>query len=451
MTIAQRIKEAETYLSMGMLDESLAVYTGLLDSQDLEPGTSQQLRQKANDLKQSIEQRQREQADTVQRQSPLIEQATDDTETPANLLAKASAFKELGLLREAAEAYENLLLGATPATLPAPGKAVIEWLGCALKTMPVGSVIKRLKDILDGDLVPTAEKVQILLGLAKEMEKRDQKPLAEELINIAAQFDPAHPEIGRLLETGQAPVQSRYDYLLRNQIVTSTQLQHALEAGKQKDQSVESILIGQYRVAKEQIGQSLSAYYRCDFKEFDPNRPIPVELMGKLKKAFLLHYVWVPLAWDKQGIEILVDDPNDLRKTDHIRALMNSQKVTFCVGIKEDIVQYIEHFYSPRPDETVEENLDSLETFIPDISFEEELEPDDKAEVVDESSSQIVKFVDQVLITAFRERVSDIHIEPSPVAKTTTIRFRMDGVCHEYRRVPNAMAPATGTPRSWNP
>jgi type II secretory ATPase GspE/PulE/Tfp pilus assembly ATPase PilB-like protein len=51
---------------------------------------------------------------------------------------------------------------------------------------------------------------------------------------------------------------------------------------------------------------------------------------------------------------------------------------------------------------------------------------------LDESSSQVVKFVDQVLVTAFRNKASDIHVEPSMITRKTTIRFRTDGVCHEY-------------------
>ncbi|MCK7466958.1 MAG: GspE/PulE family protein [Desulfosudis oleivorans] len=45
-------------------------------------------------------------------------------------------------------------------------------------------------------------------------------------------------------------------------------------------------------------------------------------------------------------------------------------------------------------------------------------------------------------MTAFRNSASDIHIEPSVVTRKTAIRFRTDGVCHEYIQVPNAMAPA---------
>ena len=59
---------------------------------------------------------------------------------------------------------------------------------------------------------------------------------------------------------------------------------------------------------------------------------------------------------------------------------------------------------------------------------------------LDESSSQVVKFVDQVLITAYRNSASDIHIEPSPQTKSTNIRFRMDGVCQDYIKVPNSLA-----------
>ena len=61
------------------------------------------------------------------------------------------------------------------------------------------------------------------------------------------------------------------------------------------------------------------------------------EITNNLKKSFLLYYVWVPLKWSKKGVEILVDDPKDLRKTDHIKALMPNQKINFVVGFKEDV------------------------------------------------------------------------------------------------------------------
>jgi type II secretory ATPase GspE/PulE/Tfp pilus assembly ATPase PilB-like protein len=153
--------------------------------------------------------------------------------------------------------------------------------------------------------------------------------------------------------------------------------------------------------------------------------------------------VWVPLSWDKQGVEILVDDPKDLRKTDHIRTLMTNQKIKFSVGIKEDIEKYINYFFDPHAEKMSNEAMENLDDIIPDVTFEEEDdEADDDMIDLNESSNQVVKFVDQILVTAYRNNVSDIHVEPSPVTRKTVIRFRTDGVCHEYIQAPNAMAPA---------
>ncbi len=191
------------------------------------------------------------------------------------------------------------------------------------------------------------------------------------------------------------------------------------------------------------MGKSLSLFYNCPFKSFNPELPVPAELISKLKRSFLLHYIWVPLSWGKNFIEILVDDPKDLRKTDHIRALMSNQNILFCVGIKEDIIKYIDRFFSAdKTSEAMEATLENLDKLIPDVSFEVEEEAVLEKDIVDESSSQVVRLVDQVLITAYRKKVSDIHIEPSPITKKTFIRFRLDGVCHEYLQVPNTMAPA---------
>ncbi len=121
---------------------------------------------------------------------------------------------------------------------------------------------------------------------------------------------------------------------------------------------------------------------------------------------------------------------------------MNHQRINFSVGIKEDIEKYINHFFNPKEEKVSEDFLENLDDVIPDIAFEEEEEIEEDVTGMDESSSQVVKFVDQVLVTAFRNKASDIHVEPSIITRKTTIRFRTDGVCHEYIQVPNAMAPA---------
>ena len=225
--------------------------------------------------------------------------------------------------------------------------------------------------------------------------------------------------------------------------MTTDQLQKAFALSKKMKKSVEFVLTSQYQISKEDIGKSFSAYYSCQFRNYDEAFTTPTELLGKLKKAFLLNAGWVPLSWDKEGVEVLVDDPRDLNKTDNIKTLLNTSKVNFSVAIKEDIEEYIKRFYSTDLTVDISANGDGLNDFdlIPDVSFEEEEDLEDVSdEDDDESSSKVVKLVDQCIIAAFRKNASDIHIEPSPITKATNIRFRLDGVCQEYIKVPNSMA-----------
>jgi type II secretory ATPase GspE/PulE/Tfp pilus assembly ATPase PilB-like protein len=140
-------------------------------------------------------------------------------------------------------------------------------------------------------------------------------------------------------------------------------------------------------------------------------------------------------------MEILIDDPRNLNKTDNIKTLMRTTKINFSVTIREDIQQFIKNFFDQDSQlsdtQPEEEALDDFD-LIPDISFEEE-EEETEIEEVDEASSQVVKLVDQTIIAAYRKNASDIHIEPSPVTKATSIRFRLDGVCQEYMKVPNSI------------
>jgi type II secretory ATPase GspE/PulE/Tfp pilus assembly ATPase PilB-like protein len=228
--------------------------------------------------------------------------------------------------------------------------------------------------------------------------------------------------------------------LLNRKLVTTEQLQKALGISKKLRKSVEWILIEQFKISKDAVGKSLSMYYGCPFRSYDPALTTPVELISKLKKSFLLNQLWVPIGWERSTVEIIIDDPRDLSKTDHIRTLIKAEKINFSVAIREDIQAIIRHFFDETrkdqssPSVTVEDF-----SMVPDISFEEEEiveEPDE----MDEASGKVVKLVDQTLVTAYRKNASDIHVEPSPVTRMTTIRFRLDGVCQDYMQVPNSMA-----------
>jgi len=437
--IDSRINEAEVCRSMGLFLESLSIYEKILPSV---PGSASDIQEKIRNridlLKQEIA---KEEATAVPgvsaKEISWIREAISSSGDLSAILDSASAFQEMGLHGEAVSEYAKLLGEDYP-----PGKVIPSLTESLLKLHSAPHAVAQLDALIQAATVDAARAARLKYVMGLEMEKRDQRDLAHDLYRAASELSPADAEISKRLASVAATFASgsKYDYLLREKMVTTDQLQKAFGLAKKTNKSVEHVLIETFKIKKEAIGKSFSLFYGCKFRVFDPAVAAPFELLSNLKKAFLLNELWVPLSWSKEGIEVLVDDPRDLNKTDNIKALMKTAKINVTVAIREDIQAFITHFFDKeRGAEAAgsqEEATDDID--IPDITFEEERE-EVSVEEADESSSQVVKLVDQVIIAAYRKNASDIHIEPSVVTKATSIRFRLDGVCQEYMKIPNGM------------
>ena len=440
LDVKSKLKEADVYYSMGLFEESLGVYLALASGDgEIDPESMHIINQKIAFLKGKIaEQEKTGPGEMTPGHVEVVKQELSAQGSFDEALHSASALKELGLIEEAIGQYQILL------TVDNPVEAIVPELAeCLLKKLSPSKVISSIADVADRNRLSGKKRAEVNYFLAVEMEKEGHKDLALDLLKEASDLDPENRAVKDRINELMTDLSSgsRYDYLLNMKIVTSEQLQKALALSKKTKKSLEFILIDQFKIKKEDVGKSLSLFYGCPFVSFDPKMDVPVELIRNLKKSFLLHDVWVPMNWSKKGVEILLDDPRDLRKTGQIRGLIKTRKIIFSVGIREDIIQFINLFFDniTNREEQVEVVVDELD-FVQDISFEEEEEYDDTDEDVDEASGQVVKLVDQILVTAYRKEASDIHVEPSIVTKSTGIRFRLDGVCQEYLQLPNSMA-----------
>jgi len=432
-----KIREAETYRSQGLFAESLEIYEEILFvSTELDPDIEKNIRKKITRLKEEIERLEKEDPSLFDQDISHLGETPDSEETAPAILTSASSLKELGLFREAVEEYTKLFDKEYPIE-----KIIGDLSECLFEIHSPSRVIDHIEKLIKQRELSGREKSNINFSLGAEMEKRGHADLAIELYESVKKIDPEYEGLHtrtELLQSGRA-YDSRYSYLLESKLVTTTQLQNALAISKKTKKSVEYVLMEQNRIEKEKIGKSLSLFFKCPFIAFNPDMPVPYELLSKLKQSFLLQYSWVPLSWDMTSgtVDILIDDPADLIKTDHIAALIYTHNINYFVGIKEDIAKIIKYFFDKRHEagDLAEEHVADSFDIMPDIDFEEDVE----AEIIeefDESSSQVVRMVDQILISAYRKDASDIHIEPSPRTKTASIRFRIDGVCQDFLRVP---------------
>jgi len=439
--IRTKLDTAEAYNEHGLYRESLEIYASILSgSAELDKLTTKSVIAQIKHLEKTIQDLDEDDSpqELTSEEVSNIKKTWSNDEGAPEIIDSAKAFSELGLHKEAFTEYVKLLKMKYPAARLFPGIS-----DCFFEIHSPSKTTQHLTKILTKLNLDKSIDTEIRFRFGIELEKKGNKDLALEIYKAVKIDDPDYEGIGAKIESieGIKSYDSKYGYLLDEKIVTTAQLQTALALSKKTNKSVEFVLMQDLRVDKHQIGKSLSGYYNCPFVKFDKDMPIPVELLGKLKKAFLIQNHWVPLNWDMtEGlVEILIDDPKNLEKTDNIYALINAKNIKFAVGIQEDIKKVIELFYDGKKKDEKDQGRGETENFdmMMDVEFEEDEEEELESDSgLNETSSQIVRVVDQVIITAYRKGASDIHVEPSPQTKKTHIRYRIDGVCQDVLKVP---------------
>jgi len=225
---------------------------------------------------------------------------------------------------------------------------------------------------------------------------------------------------------------SKFDYLINHSILTQKELERAITTAREKKVAVESVLMEDMSVKKTDVGKSLAEFYGCEYVPYDSNYPIPGDLLAKLKQAYLKNNLWVPLGRENGKVKILVDNPQRLDKIDSVKALVPAERYEFALGLKEDILQFLDYFYgTPR-------NLDSgsIDDILVKLDQDDQEAPEEGGEILGEDDRAIVQLVNKIITDAYRKNCSDIHIEPYPGRAGAEIRFRIDGACGKYQTIP---------------
>jgi type II secretory ATPase GspE/PulE/Tfp pilus assembly ATPase PilB-like protein len=79
---------------------------------------------------------------------------------------------------------------------------------------------------------------------------------------------------------------------------------------------------------------------------------------------------------------------------------------------------------------SISESKEEFEVFLQSLSSE----AGQSGELGENTAA--VRLANKIILDAVRDRASDIHIEPNGERSDLTIRFRVDGECREYRRIP---------------
>ena len=223
---------------------------------------------------------------------------------------------------------------------------------------------------------------------------------------------------------------NKFDYLLRNRILSEKELDMAIAGARKRKEPVEAVLMSDLNISRQDIGKSLSEFYKVPFVTYDANTPIPSKLLAGLKIPFLRNYAWVPLRKEDEKIVIAIDNPYDLQKVGEIKTLFAGQPVCFNVALKQDILKMIRRFTRK------EKQVASMEEILSQLKSEKQIIENEES-VLYEEDSAIVRLVNKIIIDAYHRGSSDIHIEPYPEKEKTRVRIRVDGACTVFESIPS--------------
>ena len=222
---------------------------------------------------------------------------------------------------------------------------------------------------------------------------------------------------------------TRFDYLVTRGFIKEYELDSAWDRAREEKESMETFLMGKYKISRSDIARSYEEYFHCKGISFNEKFPIPGDLLKNLKREFLRREMWVPLQRVDGSIHVIMDDPYNILKRDTIESILKTKAVKYDVALPDDIIRYINLFYSTNEDDQ------SISDILGKLVSDEEAE-EDEGEVVTESDSVIMQIVNKIINDAYARRSSDIHVEPNVAKKNVEIRYRVDGECMLYQTLP---------------
>jgi type II secretory ATPase GspE/PulE/Tfp pilus assembly ATPase PilB-like protein len=224
---------------------------------------------------------------------------------------------------------------------------------------------------------------------------------------------------------------SLLDCIAYRGLIKQADLDAAIEESLSREIDLETLLLDKYRLPKSALGSALSEFYQCPHVSYDERTVIDPDLLKNLSFDYLRRNAWIPLRRQGAVLDIVINDPHDLEKGLDIRRAVPGTTIRFSVGLRRDIEQYLLVA-------TGQVNGGSITDILGELVDEAGIERNGEAESgeIDENDSAIVRLANQVIAEAYRLGASDVHIEPYSDRKETAVRFRVDGSCFTYMRIP---------------
>ncbi|MDZ7920968.1 GAF domain-containing protein [Rhodoferax sp.] len=233
-------------------------------------------------------------------------------------------------------------------------------------------------------------------------------------------------------DSGGVKKASKFDGLVADGLLTEPELRTTIEEARAEGLSIEAALISGFGLSPALLGAALAKFFGVAYEPFNAGRIRSEMLHGALKREFIVEQGWIPLEESPEGLVIMCLDPEAVRGSRVVpQVFPRSSKFAYRVTTQTEFKDTLAQLFGASVDSsTIDQLLADMDGApIDDGSNDDSLESA-------AADNELVKFVNKVIIDAYNQKVSDIHIEPMPGKLKTGIRFRIDGTLVPYVEVP---------------
>ena len=222
------------------------------------------------------------------------------------------------------------------------------------------------------------------------------------------------------------------DFLLKEGIITASQLEKAVTAQRQEGGRLGEVLVRLGIVKEEQILAALGKQLNMPYFSLGTGMlksAMDQGLENLIPHDFAMKNVVLPLSRMLRSLTVALSDPLDILLIDSLRKLTGSE-INPVIATRSDILKAIEEFYGKSS--MLKDVVDS--SYDVDASFAQRSEDLGQELSLDKliaraEEAPVVKLVDLIIRQAIGERASDIHIEP--FKDRISLRYRIDGKLYE--------------------
>ncbi len=228
----------------------------------------------------------------------------------------------------------------------------------------------------------------------------------------------------------QPMTRTKYDDLVASAVISAGELDLAQRSARRKGATLEEILIKEFQVKPAAIGQALSKFFAVPYEPFKPDRMKPIDLLRNLRREYVEESQWVPVEDTPEGIVVVSPDPERIKASRVAANIFPKSRIVYRVTTDGEFRRCVDQFYGALAD------MGTVGDLLSDLDEGGEAGEGGGDEVSAAADNELVRLVNKIIVEAYQQGASDIHIEPRPGKEKTQIRFRKDGSLVNYIEVP---------------